>query len=341
MALLALGCSSEETKIDGGNPANTGPAGDAMTAPTMTPECTAGSCFERCLCRGETTEQCSASCSEDAGVDDPVPTGSDARSLLTATFVMEAFDIPPGGEDFRCQNFANPFGHHVAVLRTDSFMTSGGHHMFAFQREGVVDGPLETCSGLEFGGNIHGSQLSQGRTTYPEGVGRFHGENQGVRLQVHYLNTSSETVRTEVAVTIHADELENVESLASLIFINTFGINVEPFSTGSAHNTCSVPHDVNVFTTGSHMHSRGVYFVARADDGQLLYETNEWAEPEPWKFDPPRRLREGTTISVDCEYDNPTDQRLSFGESAASNEMCIFSGTYYPAPLGEGISCLF
>jgi hypothetical protein len=48
-------------------------------------------------------------------------------------------------------------------------------------------------------------------------------------------------------------------------------------------------------------------------------------------YAPTRLLKAGTTVDVTCDYDNPTDQSLRFGESAATNEMCIFSGLYYGA----------
>lgn len=41
-----------------------------------------------------------------------------------------------------------------------------------------------------------------------------------------------------------------------------------------------------------------------------------------------------------CDYDNETDQTLTFGESAATNEMCIFVGAYYPPPTARrSIAC--
>ena len=56
-----------------------------------------------------------------------------------------------------------------------------------------------------------------------------------------------------------------------------------------------------------------------------------------------RRLRETPHYMLGLNFlvDNQTDQALSFGESAATNEMCIFVGGYYPANDGEAITCLF
>jgi hypothetical protein len=252
-----------------------------------------------------------------------------------------AFDIPPGEEYFRCQNFSNPFGRDVAVLTAETFMTAGAHHLFVFQRADTTDGPLEPCSGLEFGASIHRSQQSQQRTFHPPGVGSFLSSSLGLRVQVHFFNSSPDPVRVEVAVTVRADDPEAVTELSSQIFINTFGISVPGFSTGHARQTCSVPKDVDLYTAGSHMHRHGTYFTARTSDGQLLFETKQWEEPAPWHFDPPRRLRAGTEIQLDCDYRNDGPQPLSFGESADTNEMCIFTGSYYPGGPFDAIGCLF
>jgi hypothetical protein len=287
-------------------------------------------------------------CSEECASTEPDPTGDGgadapepARGKYAATLVTEAFEIPPGEEYFRCQNFANPFGKDVAVLSTQTFMTGGSHHLFVFQRPDVSDGPLEPCSGLEFGSNIHGSQQSQQRTFYPPGVGRIHFGQIGFRVQIHYFNSSPDTVKVEIAVTIRADDPEAVPTLASAIFINTISVSVPPHSAGHAQQKCPVPKDVNLFAASSHMHRHGTYFTARTDDGELLFETNEWEEPTPWTFDPPRRLRAGSQIHIDCDYKNDTPFPLTFGESADTNEMCIFTGVYYPAGPLDAISCVF
>jgi hypothetical protein len=336
-AALIVGCSSS----DGEPGATPTEVTAACTVEDRCAGCTA--CFDECTCGGGDAAVCAEACR------DTPPTEGDAGNVppsapvapMVATLVMDTFEMEPGQEIFKCQNFENPFGQNAVVLSSESFMTAGSHHMFAFQVADEGDGELEDCSGLEFHGSIHGSQRSRERSSFPPGVGRLLTAWEGVRLQVHYLNSSSDRVRPEVAVTLQADTMEAVPTLASGIFINTISISVEPHSSGEAKQSCGVPKDVQLLSAGSHMHRRGVYFTARDDQGQLLYETTEWEEPDPWIFEPPRRLAAGSRIDVHCEYENESDQRLTFGESAATNEMCIFTGTYYPAEFAEGISCIF
>jgi hypothetical protein len=312
-------------------------------------ECSAcASCFDECLCGGGAAARCTQMCETPTAPSDagpPVPrSDAGSRHDLPATFVADSLEIAPGQEAFRCQNFANRYGRDVAVVSSEVFMTVGSHHMFLFmqqneQNEG--DGPLVECSGLSFGTYVHLAGTSESRVDYPPGVGMMVPATDNFQIMVHYLNSTSDTVHAVVAATLHARDPADVPIHASQIFSNTLSVNIPAKSKATVHQSCGIPKDVNLFTASSHMHSHGVHYIARSSDGQLLYETNEWAEPQPWTFSPPRLLRAGSTIDVACDYDNQTDQALSFGESAATNEMCIFVGAYYPAADGESITCLF
>ncbi|HEX4341628.1 MAG TPA: hypothetical protein VH062_37215 [Polyangiaceae bacterium] len=351
-ALLASlsGCSTSPS----GTADVTGAAGGGTTHVTKgcTPddECGAcASCFDECLCGGGTTARCTKTCSTPppavASADAGKPTApSDSgapKDDMPATFVADGFDIPPGGETFQCQNFENPYGRDVAVLSSEAFMTVGSHHMFLFLESTNEKGPLVPCSGLSFGTYVHLAQKSESRIDYPPGVGMIVHGSSGFQIMVHYLNSSSDPIHAVVAATLHATEPANVAIHAGQIFANTLSVSIPPRSMTTVTHSCGIPKDVNLFTAASHMHSHGVHYIARDSDGQLLYETKDWAEPEPWTFTPPRLLKAGSTIDVSCDYDNETDQALSFGESAATNEMCIFVGGYYPAADDESITCLF
>jgi hypothetical protein len=321
--------------------------GQQRAAKACTPEaqCSAcASCFDECICGGGSAARCAEACSTPAAPSDAgpaAPSDAGSRKDLPATFVADGFDIAPGQETFRCQNFANRYGRDVAVVSSEAFMTVGSHHMFLFMQPNDGDGPLVECSGLSFGTYVHSAQRSMSRVDYPPGVGMMVPAADNFQIMVHYLNSTSDRIHASVATTLHAVDPADVPIHASQIFSNTLSVNIPAKSKATVHQSCGIPKDVNLFTASSHMHSHGVHYIARSSDGQLLYETNEWAEPEPWTFSPPRLLHAGSTIDVTCDYDNQTDQPLSFGESAATNEMCIFVGAYYPAADGESITCLF
>jgi hypothetical protein len=244
--------------------------------------------------------------------------------------------VPPGGEVYKCQNFANPFGADVDIIYSESFMAPMSHHMFAFREQGLTDAPMEDCSGLEIAEYIHTAQTPQEIVTYPDGVGRFLPATDGIRLQAHYLNTSTDTITAQVTLTVHYVDPSQVTAHAASVFLNNLGVRAAPGESTST-KTYSLPYDIKLIGAGSHMHSRGVNFLANVVGGQDLYQTTDWDEPQPVGFDPAIDILTGQQIQWACTYQNETAQTLTFGESASTNEMCIFVGTYYPAPGGSSI----
>src|SRR5262245_48943428 len=87
----------------------------------------------------------------------PAPTTGPDDSTITLT--MSPFVVPARSEVYRCQNFANPFGGEGAFDAIESHMSPGSHHLAVFYRDGITDGPVEECSGLEFSAEPFSTQL--------------------------------------------------------------------------------------------------------------------------------------------------------------------------------------
>jgi hypothetical protein len=102
--------------------------------------------------------------------------------------------------------------------------------------------------------------------------------------------------------------------------------------------TCKLPWDVNLIQSSGHMHRHGTSFTANAN-GQTLFQSSQWSDVPARLFDPPLALPAGTEVTFTCVYDNAGTTPLVYGESALTDEMCIFSAQFYPAPFG-GWSCL-
>src|SRR5215831_1905142 len=110
--------------------------------------------------------------------------GSGGGSGQSVTITMDSFDVPPGGEVYKCQNFANPFGGADAEIGGfESHMTVGSHHLLLFYRDGATDGPLEDCSGLEFAATPYSTQLPNDSLSFPSGVAAKLPSTQGFRIQ--------------------------------------------------------------------------------------------------------------------------------------------------------------
>jgi hypothetical protein len=265
--------------------------------------------------------------------------GSSFTGTRSVTLETQEFTLAPGEEAFKCQTFMNPFGVDVDVLRSESVMAPGSHHLIAFFDSMNRNGSVYDCGGLEFGERVHGAQVPEYVREYPEGVGLRMNASEGLRFNMHYLNTSGAELRARVKLTILAAPAGTAKYPAGFLFLNNAGIDVGPRAKGTATKTCTIPSDVQIMDLVSHMHMHATHIVAKTSSGRLVYEGTEWDHPKPSIFTPPLALGTDTHITWTCSYDNQGDTRLTFGESAATNEMCILGGTFYPA-MQRSFTCL-
>ncbi len=378
-SFLVLACSGQ-----GGSGGQTAPSN---------PQC-ATSCFDNCiLCEKKSGSECSAECSTlgtggapgtggvtastggtaqsagaggdtSAGTGGVTGTGGDtsastggAPAVVTQsyTFTTDAFDVPVNGEVYMCQDFANPFnGQNIDIMTSESQMTSGSHHMFAFKCppssgsffdcvQWNPGGPVFQCpgSGAEIHDYVHAAQTPNMIQTYPPGVGRYLAGTDGLRLMAHYLNTTTSPITAVIQVRVDYVDSSQVTAHAAAIFLNDLNLRVPQGISTQTKVHQMPPHDVNILGGASHMHMRGIGFSATTDQGAVVYEGNDWNEPIPNSFDPPLAVPYlngvQNNITVSCTYDNQTGGTLTFGDSARLNEMCIYSGVYYPAPWGGSI----
>ena len=84
---------------------------------------------------------------------------------------------------------------------------------------------------------------------------------------------------------------------------------------------------------------RGTYFKVTTDDpiamarlGSTIYEESDWSEPHQRAYPTGEEyeLHAGSHITFMCEFQNDTDNKFVFGNSAETNEMCILHGMYWP-----------
>jgi hypothetical protein len=267
--------------------------------------------------------------------------GAPADNFGDHAYETSRFPVPPGNEVYKCQDFPNPFNRDVAVVEMNTELTSGSHHMFAFvidNSEATLTGSLADCpgGGVEFHEYLTTSGSPTQHVVYPPNVGRILVGTGALRIMVHYVNTSDETREAFSKFTIRYVDPTSVANRAAAIFLNNVGVRVTP-GTSTATKSYRLTTDINMLGAASHMHKQGVHFKASTDTGEVLYEGTQWSEPPPKKFDPPLLLRAGTTITWACTYENTTGRTLGFGESAATNEMCIFPGEFFNST-GQQIS---
>jgi hypothetical protein len=270
--------------------------------------------------------------------------GTGGNPGRTVSLTMGPFMVASGIDVYRCQNFKNPFGGgDVEVASFESHMTAGSHHAFLFFQPNAQDGAIEPCSGLEFHPTPYSTQRPDSQITYPAGVAALLPAAQGFRIQAHYLNLSGHDIMATVTMTMHLAEPGTVHDHAGVLFFNYADLNIPP-GVSTQTKTCAIAPAINILFGQSHMHRHGTQFTAAVGTGPAIYQTVDWSDPPLGSFQPPMALPAGSQLRWSCTYNNDTGVNLTFGESALTNEMCIFGGQYYPVPAGAPdavLGCLF
>jgi hypothetical protein len=268
-----------------------------------------------------------------------------ANDANTATITMGSFSVPPNQEVFMCQDFPNPFGGaDVAIGESESDMTPGSHHLHVFYGE---DSPasltVSACANpFEFRSLLHVAGQPHLDTKYPAGMAAKLNGSVGLRLQAHYLNTTSSAYTANVVVRLTKVDPSTITKWIAQLYFNRTVLSVPQGDGQVVTTTCTVPStygQISLLRGASHMHSRGVHYVANTSTGTKLVDTTIWDEPPISTYDPPITLNPGDSITWTCTYNNMTGGTLTFGDSASKNEMCIFLARFYSAPSGDDIEC--
>jgi hypothetical protein len=270
------------------------------------------------------------------------PSGHDEMAILK----MTPFPVDAGAEVYMCQTFANPFGGADAeVVKIQSNLSPGSHHMLLLFQDNATNGTLTPCSGLTFGPMAYETQAPQAEVTFPQGIAELIKSTQGFHVIAHYLNATNSPIMANVQVTMYKAQPGTITQHAGVFFLNNIGGLTLPFGgippmttkTISASYTTSIP--MNLLYGAGHMHSRTQSLVA-TNGGTKLYESDSWDQSPLQSWSPPIQLAAGAQIGWSCTVKNDTANWLTFGESAKTNEMCIFTGAYFPVPAGADPSIL-
>jgi hypothetical protein len=159
----------------------------------------------------------------------------------------------------------------------------------------------------------------------------------GLMMNLHYLNATSETLTASATITITAAKPGVVTTLVGNLFLNNGELSVPPSTTPVWYSKTTVPiadHDYFIVQSFSHMHSWGQDFQATmgSPTSTPFYDDKNWSNPHVQYYTPPLSVPSGTAINWQCQYLNNTNPpiTLTFGDSANKNVMCIYFGMYYP-----------
>lgn len=233
-------------------------------------------------------------------------------------------------------------GDVLAVDRITHAYTQGSHHFLVYQtslEEMPADGdalvPCDESAWMTIvRGVAYAAQSAEGEIVLPEGVSQRFAAGEVLLVQTHYLNSGNEALSARVDFDLHLTTVEAAPTEAGVLFFFNPIIHVPPNGAASAELSCPIPADANLIFAASHMHKQGTRFRADIEGAaadRKLYETSEWAEPLPLELDESSgKLQAGDRIRYACDFQNTGAQTITAGPSAATDEMCMFIGMYYP-----------
>jgi hypothetical protein len=261
--------------------------------------------------------------------------------------------IDAGQEIERCKLFVTPPGG-LWIRKDEVRFTAGSHHVLLYKtpytsipaenRRGVpVNGAeVHDCANGAFdewqvNGIVAGSQSREGDSfigELPAGVAIKVEAGTVLLMNTHYLNASSEPVDADARINVLTLPTEQVKTEAGVMFFYNPFIRVPANGAASAQMRCPVPQDISVVRVQSHMHRRGVGFVANLSDGagnvkEEIYTNQAWEQVPAKAFQPLLEIEAGQALDYRCDYTN-TEARDVMQGLTTKDEMCMLIGPYFP-----------
>jgi hypothetical protein len=269
----------------------------------------------------------------------------DADVAQTVTLEIAPFTVNAGDEVYMCQQFDNPFnGQTVDIVKMDGQMSVGSHHFFVFnmdpstgRNKAAAFGPCPGA-GIEFHPFPYLSQQPNWIVTYPEpNMGYPLVGTNGLMMNVHYLNTTSEAITAAAKITIYTAVPGTVTTHVGTIFLNNAMMSIaantpmtSPQWISQTTTPVSISGNYQIFSSWQHMHQYALEFQASINNS-VIYDSKQWDEPPLTLHNPYLQVQANTAITWQCNYYNPTNSLMTFGDSAATNIMCIYMAQYFPA----------
>jgi hypothetical protein len=263
--------------------------------------------------------------------------------------------IPKGEEHTYCWYTTIPLTAATGVKKWESHMTPGSHHLIVFMTSSAMqpDGTLIDGCGLLGGGGLgnlpvwsYSAQVEDQVAPMPTGVGMQVNASQHVFVQMHYLNLTDQDEKVHVTINGWTYQPTDTYMKAAAFVTYDTGIQI-PGGVGMPYDTkqvqCSnTPVGVQFFAMSTHSHRRSKETMVY-DNGVQILDSTDWQHPTiknfqtdapTWDF-----YQFKGQLSYECKYVNDLTAPVYTGDSAATNEMCMAVGYFFPAD-GGPVFCI-
>ncbi|HLK39200.1 MAG TPA: hypothetical protein VKU41_20705 [Polyangiaceae bacterium] len=263
--------------------------------------------------------------------------------------------VQPGQEIFLCYYVTLP-NQQVEVGAFQSWMSPGSsHHFIVFQGGNQTNGTIQSCP-IGIGQWIYATS-TPGQVVgmnMPQGVGYPFPASTQLILNMHFINTTSGPLVPKVKLNIVYATNVQYQAAAMVSFnakINVPAATAAGPGTQTVSGTCTAPAGSKFFVMSTHTHKHATAAIVtytHLGQTQEIVHTGttstypadqeqgtgtDWEHPGVGQWGAPNFLtvQSGDSFGYSCAYSNPGSTPVTVGETAASNEMCMAIGYYYPA----------
>ncbi len=285
----------------------------------------------------------------DAAVIDPPPP---TRGFQV---ISPEITIPAGQEITYCYYFKTPNTENMVIKKWTSDMSPGSHHMimFATTTETMPAGTISSsqcgvggASAQNIPAWIFASQTAHAELALPtdDGAGKPLGQEikagTPAYLQMHYLNAGETDIK--VHVTVNAEAYQATDAYTPTAPYITFNgsINIPAGAVGDVETqTCSTPAGAKFWMVSTHAHKQAVKTEIKNGmpaSTDIAFTSMDWEHPgaKAWMATPFYSFT-GDKLTYSCTYNNTgsnAGRTVTTGDSAVTDEMCMATGYYFPAP---------
>lgn len=288
------------------------------------------------------------------GDDDDVP--ADAPGLSGDKYEVRfgPVTLQPGQENTQCIQARLTNTAPIKVHQMRNILSSGSHHLIVYRDDMTTQEQTTPFDCSPFTGALNPSgmvapimitQRPDDPLYLPPGVAYTMAANQMMRVEMHFINATDAPMEVSATVELYAAPEETVQHEANILFIGSPDIDIAPGAMATLEQYFT-PSRANLDLTGAkffaitgHTHQYGTDMQVQmgASNGPTMTPVYapadfQWDEPETQihrpEFELPDSLQAG--FKFKCDYNNTSNQRVGFGESA-NDEMCFFWAYYYPS----------
>jgi hypothetical protein len=240
----------------------------------------------------------------------------------------------------------------MVIKKWSSVMTPGSHHMIMYSTatDAKPVGTLTTddCGGFgtqDLPSWTYAAQTPTNEIALPsdDGTGKPLGQEitagTPAYFQMHYLNATDAPLAAHVTLNAEAYDAGVAYTRTAAYVTYNSNITIQPHETNHlVSQTCSTPANAKFWLLSTHAHKQAIKTAVK--DGMpastaIAFTSTDWEHPGAMMFAAaPFYTFASGKLTYECTYDNTGDNAgttVVDGPSAATNEMCMATGYYFPA----------